>query len=112
MGITMNEKKLKALANELAKDLKTPEDLSVLTAQLTKITVEAALNAERDHHLGYTQYQGRHTGNSRNGYSAKTLKGDHGSIEIATPRDRNASFEPQIVAKGQTRITGMDVIRC
>jgi transposase-like protein len=107
MGITMNEKKLKALANELAKDLKTPEDLSVLTAQLTKITVEAALNAERDHHLGYTQYQGRHTGNSRNGYSAKTLKGDHGSIEIATPRDRNASFEPQIVAKGQTRIIGI-----
>jgi len=108
MGITMNEKKLKALANELAKDLKTPEDLSALTAQLTKITVEAALNAELDHHLGYTQYKGRHTGNSRNGYSSKTLKGDHGSIEIETPRDRNASFEPQIVAKGQTRITGMD----
>ena len=108
MGITMNEKKLKALANELAKDLKTPEDLSALTAQLTKMTVEAALNAELDHHLGYTQYKGRHTGNSRNGYSAKTLKGDHGSIEIETPRDRNASFEPQIVAKGQTRITGMD----
>jgi len=110
MGITMNEKKLKALANELAKDLKTPEDLSALTAQLTKITVEAALNAELDHHLGYTQYEhkGRHTGNSRNGYSSKTLKGDHGSIEIETPRDRNASFDPQIVSKGQTRITGMD----
>jgi len=110
MGITMNEKKLKTLANELAKDLKTPEDLSALTAQLTKITVEAALNAELDHHLGYTQYEhkGRHTGNSRNGYSPKTLKGDHGSIEIDTPRDRNASFEPQIVSKGQTRITGMD----
>jgi len=108
MGITMNEKKLKALANELAKDLKTPEDLSALTAQLTKITVEAALNAELDHHLGYTQYKGRYTGNSRNGYSSKTLKGDHGSVEIETPRDRNASFEPQIVAKGQTRITGMD----
>jgi len=104
----MNEKKLKALANELAKDLKTPEDLSALTAQLTKITVEAALNAELDHHLGYTQYKGRNTGNSRNGYSAKTLKGDHGAIEIETPRDRNASFEPQIVSKGQTRITGMD----
>ena len=106
----MNEKKLKALANELAKDLKTPEDLSALTAQLTKITVEAALNAELDHHLGYTQYEhkGRHTGNSRNGYSTKTLKGDHGSIEIETPRDRNASFEPKIVAKGQTRLTGMD----
>jgi len=106
----MNEKKLKALANELAKDLKTPEDLTALTAQLTKITVEAALNAELDHHLGYTQYEhkGHHSGNSRNGYSTKTLKGDHGSIEIETPRDRNASFAPQIVSKGQTRITGMD----
>ncbi len=110
MGTTMNDKKVKILAKELAKDLKTPEDLSALMAQLTKITVEAALNTELDHHLGYTQYEhkGHHTGNSRNGYSAKTLKGDHGSIEIETPRDRNASFEPQIVAKGQTRITGMD----
>ncbi len=110
MGITMNEKKLKALANELAKDIKTPEDLSTLTAHLTKITVEAALNAELDHHLGYTQYEhkGHHTGNSRNGYSTKTLKGHHGSIEIQTPRDRNASFNPQTVPKGQTRLTGMD----
>lgn len=110
MGITMNEKKLKSLANELAKDLKTPEDLSALTAQLTKITVEAALKTEFDHHLGYTEYdrKGRGLGNSRNGYSTKTLKGDHGEIEIDTPRDRNASFEPQIVSKGQTRITGMD----
>jgi len=110
MGTTMNDKKVKILAKELAKDLKTPEDLSTLMAQLTKITVEAALNTELDHHLGYTQYEhkGHHSGNSRNGYSTKTLKGDHGSIEIETPRDRNASFEPQIVAKGQTRITGMD----
>jgi transposase-like protein len=110
MGITMNEKKLKALANELAKDLKSPGDLSALTAHLTKLTVEAALNAELDHHLGYTQYEhkGHHTGNNRNGYSTKTLKGDHGSIEIETPRDRNSSFDPQTVSKGQTRITGMD----
>ena len=110
MGTTMNQAKLKALATELAKDLKTPEDLSVLTAQLTKITVEAALNAELDHHLGYTSYEhkGRNTGNNRNGYSSKKLKGDHGTIEIETPRDRNASFEPQLVSKGQTRITGMD----
>ena len=44
---------MKALAAEIAKDLKTPEDLSALSAQLTKITVEAALNAELEHHLGY-----------------------------------------------------------
>ena len=57
MGTTMNQAKLKALATELDKDLKTPGDLSALTAQLTKITVEAALNAELDHHLGYTSYE-------------------------------------------------------
>ena len=48
---------MKALAAEIAKDLKTPEDLSVLSAQLTKITVEAALNAELEHHLGYTSHE-------------------------------------------------------
>ena len=106
----MNKEKIKALASEIAKDLKTPEDLSALSAQLTKITVEAALNAELEHHLGYTSHErkGRNTGNSRNGYSSKTLKGDHGTIEIETPRDRNSSFEPQLISKGQTRISGMD----
>ncbi len=110
MGITMNQKKLQALAEELAKDLKTPENLSALSAQLTKITVEAALKAELDNHLGYDKSapEGHHSGNSRNGYSPKTLKGDHGEIDLQTPRDRNGSFEPQLVKKGQTRIAGMD----
>lgn len=106
----MNQEKIKALAAELAKDLKTPADLNALSAQLTKITVEAALNAEMQEHLGYAPYEakGRVNTNSRNGYTTKTLKGDHGEIEIATPRDREATFEPQLVRKGQTRITGMD----
>ncbi len=106
----MNNDKLKALAAELAKDLKTPADLNALSAQLTKLTVEAALNAEMESHLGYAPHEvkGRNSGNSRNGYTTKTLKGDHGEIELATPRDRDASFEPLIVSKGQTRITGMD----
>ncbi len=110
MDTTMNKEKLKALAAEIAKDLKTPEDLSALSAQLTKLTVEAALNSELEHHLGYTRHErkGRNTGNSRNGYSSKRLKGDHGTIEIETPRDRNSSFEPQLISKGQTRISGMD----
>ena len=75
MSIIMKQNELKALASELAKDIKTPEDLSALTAHLTKITVEAALNAELDHHLGYTQYEskGHHSGNSRNGYRAPLL---------------------------------------
>jgi len=106
----MDQEKLKALAEELAKDVKTPEDLSTLSAQLTKLTVEAALNAEMDNHLGYSKHDlsGRNQGNSRNGYTAKTLKGDHGEIELQTPRDRQSNFEPQLVKKGQTRITGMD----
>ena len=110
MSTIMNQDKMKALAAELAKDLKTPEDLSAFSAQLTKITVEAALNAEMENHLGYARHDvaGRDSGNSRNGYTSKILKGDHGEIVLDTPRDRNSTFTPQIVSKGQTRITGMD----
>ena len=106
----MNQKKLQAIAEELAKDVKTPEDLSQLSAFLTKLTVEAALKGEMNHHLGYDKNEltGHHTGNSRNGYSSKKLKGDHGEIDIQTPRDRNSTFEPQLIKKGQSRITGMD----
>lgn len=56
MGVTMNKDKMKALAAKIAKDLKTPEDLSALSAQLTKVTVESALNAELEHHWGYTSH--------------------------------------------------------
>ena len=106
----MDRKKLQALADELAKDVKTPEALNTLSAFLTKLTIEAALKAEMSHHLGYDKLDpmGHHSGNSRNGYSAKRRLGDHGEIELQTPRDRNATFEPQLVKKGQTRITGMD----
>ena len=104
------EKKLKALASELAKDIKTGEDLSSLSSQLVKLTVEAALGAEMENHLGYPPHSsdGHHSGNSRNGTTPKILKGDHGEVLIETPRDRNGSFEPEMVRKGQTRITGMD----
>ena len=106
----MYQEKRQALAEELAKDLKSPEDLSALSAQFTKLTVEAALKAEMSHHLGYDKNhpEGHHSGNSRNGYSIKKLKGDHGEIELQTPRDRNSNFEPRLIKKGQTRITGMD----
>ncbi len=104
------EEKLKQLAGELAKDIKTGEDLSSLSARLVKLTVEAALGAEMENHLGYPPHSvaGHHTGNSRNGTSRKTVKGDHGEVIIETPRDRLGSFEPEIVRKGQRRITGMD----
>jgi len=104
------EEKLKLLAKELALDIKTGEDLSALSAKLVKLTVEAALSAELENHLGYPPHStvGHHSGNSRNGSSPKILKGDHGEIRLETPRDRLGTFEPEIVKKGQTRITGMD----
>lgn len=110
MDAAMEQDKLKALAAELAKDIKSEKDLSELTRQLVKLTVETALNAELDAHLGYGKHEvtGRGTGNSRNGRSPKRLKGQHGEVEIHTPRDRNGSFDPQFVHKGQTRLTQMD----
>ena len=106
----MDNNKLQALADELAKGIKTPEDLSQLSAFLTKLTVEAALRGEMNHHLGYDKNEpiGHHRGNSRNGYSSKKLIGDHGEIELQTPRDRNSNCEPHLIKKGQSRITGMD----
>ena len=110
MSIVMNEKEMRALAAELAKNIKTEKDLSDFSKQLKKMTVEAALGAEMEDHLGYAKHDtgGHHTGNSRNGYSGKTLKGDHGEVDIDVPRDRNGSFEPQLVRKGQTRLTEFD----
>lgn len=110
MGKQMDQDKLKALAAELAKDIKSEKDLGTLTRQLIKLTVETALNAEMDEHLGYEKHapQGRGTGNNRNGYSTKRLKGQRGEVTIQAPRDRNSSFEPQFVRKGQSRLAQMD----
>jgi putative transposase len=107
---SQQEEKLKLLAKEMALDIKTGEDLSALSAKLVKLTVEAALSAELENHLGYPPHStvGHHSGNSRNGSSPKILKGDHGEIRLETPRDRLGTFEPEIVKKGQTRMTGMD----
>lgn len=104
----MDEKQLQALANELAKNLKTPEDLSQFDRLLKKLSVEAALNAEMTHHPGYEKNQSRPGANSRNGYSTKTVITGDGPLELRTPRDRDGTFEPQLVKKNQTRITGMD----
>lgn len=103
----MDEKQLQALANELAKNLKTPEDLSQ-DDMLKKLSVKAALNAEMTHYLGYEKNQSRPGANSRNGYSTKTVITGDAPLELRTPRDRDGTFEPQLVKKNQTRITGMD----
>src|SRR5918999_4269365 len=101
------------LLDELLKDYKKPEDLlgqHGLLQQLTKAVVERALQGELTHHLGYEKHDpaGNNSGNSRNGKSKKTIKGKRGQVEIDVPRDRDSSFEPQLIKKGQTRFDGFD----
>jgi len=104
----MNKQKLEAFAREAAKSLKTEKDLNDFSQMLTKITVEAALNAELDDHPGYEKHGPSDASNNRNGYSTKTLRTEDGQFQINTPRDREGSFEPQLVKKQQTRFTSMD----
>ena len=101
---------LQSLAAELAENLKTEKDLSSLTRELVKLTVETALGKEMEEHLGYAKHaaEGRGSGNSRNGTSKKTLKGQVGEVEISAPRDRRGTFSPQLIKKGQTRLTEFD----
>jgi len=101
------------LLEELLKEYKNPEDLlgkDGIIKELTKRLIEKAMDAEITHHLGYEKHspRGRHTGNSRNGKSTKTVKGDLGEVPIDTPRDRNGSYEPQIIKKHQRRFDGFD----
>ncbi len=104
----MKKEELEAFAREAAKSIKTEKDLSDFSRMLKKITVEAALNAELDDHLGYDKHQPSENGNSRNGYSSKTVISEDGRFEVDVPRDRDGSFQPQIVKKHQRRLTGMD----
>ncbi len=101
------------LIAELIKGYKRPEEMlgdNGLLKQITKAVLEAAMQAEMQEHLGYEKHDaaGKNSGNSRNGVSTKTLKGEFGEIELETPRDRNGEFEPKLVKKHQRRWTGFD----
>lgn len=104
----MKKSELQAFAQEAAKGIKTEEDLNDFRQMLTKITVEAALNAELEDHLGYGKHESSDTNNSRNGYSSKTLQTEEGSFEVETPRDRKGDFEPKLVKKHQRRFSSMN----
>jgi putative transposase len=104
----MKKKDLQAIAEAAAKNIKTEDDLNVFRQILTKITVEAALNAELEDHLGFGNGEKSDAGNNRNGYTSKTLQTEDGQFELDTPRDRTGSFEPQLVKKHQRRFTSMD----
>jgi len=101
------------LIDNLLKGYKKPEDLmgeNGLLKQLTKQLLERAMAAEMTEHVGYEKHDviGNNSGNSRNGKSAKTIKGSFGTMPIEVPRDRNGTYEPQIIGKHQTRFTGFD----
>ena len=107
----------KALPAELIDSLlsgyKKPEDLigeNGLLKQLTKALVERALDAEMEAHLGHAKNEAvtNPTGNTRNGKSRKTLKGEFGELPVEIPRDRHGSFEPQLIPKHETRWNGFD----
>jgi putative transposase len=101
------------LIDELLKGYETPQDIlgeGGLLKELTKAVIERCLEMELDTHLGYPKYErmGSALGNTRNGHSQKTLKGEQGHVDIEVPRDRQGTFHPQLVKKGQTRFEGFD----
>ena len=103
----------KELLDILLADYRKPEDLigaNGLLKQLTKMLVEKALEAEMADHLGHNKNGPveNPTGNTRNGKSKKTLKGEFGELPIEIPRDRHGTFEPQLIPKHQTRWAGFD----
>lgn len=99
--------------DQLLADYKSPEVLMGehgLLRQLTKKLAKRALDAEMEHHLGYPKNSpsGKNTGNSRNAKTAKTVRSVHGDIELDIPRDRNSSFEPLLVKKGEKQLGSFD----
>lgn len=110
----VREPELQRLAEELvASAASRGVELTGADGLLTKLTrqvLQSALEAEMSAHLGYDKHDpmGRNGDNSRNGYSPKTITTEIGKVEIAVPRDRAGTFEPQIVAKHQRRLAGFD----
>jgi putative transposase len=108
------EKSSKPVSDELIdqwlKEGRKPEDVNDLLKQITKAVLERAMQAEMTEQLGYEKHDaaGHNSGNSRNGVTHKTLKGDFGEVDLETPRDRNGEFEPRIIKKRQSRWTGFD----
>lgn len=101
------------IIDELIKNYKNPEDIlgkNGILKNLQKAILERVLAAELTTELGYEKHDacGRNSGNSRNGYSEKTIKSENGELLINIPRDRNGDFEPKIIPKNQTRFDGFD----
>lgn len=96
------------LAEKLAQNLKTDKDVSEMTRMLTKVAMERILEIEMEEHLGEKKKGKRPSGNSRNGYTQKTLKTDTSEIPLEIPRDRDSTFEPKLIKKNQRRSGDLD----
>ena len=110
MEHTMKDSDLNKLAEKIIGELKSEGEVDAFMKALKQQFWESALEGEMDEHLGHQKHEatGRGSGNSRNGKAPKRLKGEHGDLEIQTPRDRNATFEPKIVAKRESRTRTID----
>jgi len=100
------KEKLRELMSQL--DIKNFSDINSLFKEMVSDILENGLEAELEDELGYSKYDYRNkeTDNSRNGYSQKHLKTSFGDVDINVPRDRKGEFEPQLVKKHQTTLTG------
>ena len=100
----------KEAIKELAKECRSVEDIQDKLRELFKETLQQVFEAEMDDHLGYSKHDnaGDKTGNSRNGYSKKTIKSRYGPTEVNIPRDRNGQFEPEIIKKHETSVNGLE----
>ena len=109
------QEKAEQLATEFASNATSMADLNALLKAMMKKGLETMLDSEMDHHLEHERQVRSETNDSsgkrancRNGRSQKSVQGDFGQVELQTPRDRESSFEPQIVGKHQRRIEGFD----
>ena len=102
------ETELKKLAEQMAKHVGSFEDIKAFQKQLMQSFIDTALEAEMEEHLGYPKHEKADKPNKRNGHTKKTVRSDTGDLEISTPRDREGSFDPVLIGKHQTRITGLD----
>ena len=89
-------------------EISSMEDIQNLFKETIAEFMENGLDSELDDELGYTKYdyKNKNTDNSRNGHSSKTLRTSFGDVEVSVPRDRKGEFEPQLVKKNQTTLTG------
>jgi putative transposase len=97
----------KTMLDELTRDCKTPQDVEKLYSQMLQHMINRSLEAEMQAHLGHERY-GRSSGNVRNGKSRKRVQSAVGELQIETPRDRDGTFEPQLLPKRQVRLAGME----